>query len=200
MNNGKEKIKVLSLLSIGSGGDFAGKVLWKYQHNLVKGDLNWRNQFAVILASVNYALKKDENSGGIITLVQITKSDYEIPRNDQRYSFRHPAAPASSYGLLFLTGELIRFTKATIQVTSGCRSINLSNLHLSCRHTKLSMFIEHVKGLPKDWEGKMSKLHQLFSQIPQYNRISTDDLPSFLCLQNPHEGYVERKTVYGENL
>ncbi|KAI8018524.1 Tubby-like protein 8 [Camellia lanceoleosa] len=32
--------------------------------------------------------------------------------------------------------------------------------------------IQHISGLPKDWEGKMDKVHQLFSRIPHYNNIS----------------------------
>ncbi|XP_058195759.1 tubby-like protein 8 isoform X1 [Rhododendron vialii] len=29
--------------------------------------------------------------------------------------------------------------------------------------------VQHVAGLPKDWEGKANKVHQLFSRIPHYN-------------------------------
>ncbi|KAJ4950423.1 hypothetical protein NE237_027255 [Protea cynaroides] len=32
--------------------------------------------------------------------------------------------------------------------------------------------IQHINGLPKDWEGKMNKVHQLFSRVPHYNSIS----------------------------
>ncbi|KAK1398915.1 Tub domain-containing protein [Heracleum sosnowskyi] len=29
--------------------------------------------------------------------------------------------------------------------------------------------VQHINGLPKDWEEKMDKVHQLFSRIPHYN-------------------------------
>ncbi|KAF7124949.1 hypothetical protein RHSIM_Rhsim12G0185100 [Rhododendron simsii] len=32
--------------------------------------------------------------------------------------------------------------------------------------------VQHVAGLPKDWEGKANKVHQLFSRIPHYNNLS----------------------------
>ncbi|CAN6700656.1 unnamed protein product [Malus baccata var. baccata] len=32
--------------------------------------------------------------------------------------------------------------------------------------------VQHIKGLPKDWEGKLDKVHQLFSRVPHYNKIS----------------------------
>ncbi|KAK2976599.1 hypothetical protein RJ640_021401 [Escallonia rubra] len=32
--------------------------------------------------------------------------------------------------------------------------------------------IQHISGLPKDWEENMDKAHQLFSKVPHYNNIS----------------------------
>ncbi|XP_062112901.1 tubby-like protein 8 [Humulus lupulus] len=32
--------------------------------------------------------------------------------------------------------------------------------------------VQHIKGLPKDWEEKKDKVHRLFSKVPQYNKIS----------------------------
>ncbi|KAA8540568.1 hypothetical protein F0562_024513 [Nyssa sinensis] len=32
--------------------------------------------------------------------------------------------------------------------------------------------VQHINGLPKDWEEKMEKVHQLFSRVPHYNNIS----------------------------
>ncbi|WOH09972.1 hypothetical protein DCAR_0729433 [Daucus carota subsp. sativus] len=32
--------------------------------------------------------------------------------------------------------------------------------------------VQHINGLPKDWEEKMDKVHQLFSRIPHYNSNS----------------------------
>ncbi|KAK7245402.1 hypothetical protein RIF29_40244 [Crotalaria pallida] len=31
---------------------------------------------------------------------------------------------------------------------------------------------QHIRGLPMDWEGKLDKVHQLFSRAPLYNKIS----------------------------
>nr|KYP50426.1 Tubby-like protein 8 [Cajanus cajan] len=32
--------------------------------------------------------------------------------------------------------------------------------------------VQHLKGLPMNWEGKLNKVHQLFSKVPLYNKIS----------------------------
>ncbi|KAL5554415.1 hypothetical protein UlMin_041816 [Ulmus minor] len=32
--------------------------------------------------------------------------------------------------------------------------------------------VQHIKGLPNDWEEKKEKVHQLFSRVPEYNKIS----------------------------
>ncbi|KAM6571196.1 hypothetical protein CsatA_015276 [Cannabis sativa] len=32
--------------------------------------------------------------------------------------------------------------------------------------------VQHIKGLPMDWEGKKDKVHRLVSKVPQYNKIS----------------------------
>lgn len=32
--------------------------------------------------------------------------------------------------------------------------------------------VQHIKGLPFNWEGKPDKVHQLFSKVPLYNKIS----------------------------
>ncbi|TYJ33754.1 hypothetical protein E1A91_A05G124500v1 [Gossypium mustelinum] len=31
--------------------------------------------------------------------------------------------------------------------------------------------MQHINGLPKDWEEKMDKIHKLFSRIPRYNKM-----------------------------
>ncbi|XP_038993366.1 LOW QUALITY PROTEIN: tubby-like protein 8 [Hibiscus syriacus] len=31
--------------------------------------------------------------------------------------------------------------------------------------------MQHINGLPKDWEGKMDKIHKLFTRIPRYNNM-----------------------------
>lgn len=31
--------------------------------------------------------------------------------------------------------------------------------------------IQHVSGLPQDWETKMDKVHKLSSRVPQYNKV-----------------------------
>ncbi|CAK9134229.1 unnamed protein product [Ilex paraguariensis] len=32
--------------------------------------------------------------------------------------------------------------------------------------------MQHINGLPKDWEEKMDKVHQLFSRVPHYNNVT----------------------------
>ena len=43
--------------------------------------------------------------------------------------------------------------------------------------------VQHIKGLPVNWEGKMDKVHQLFSRDPLYNKVGGGALTEgkFLC-------------------
>jgi hypothetical protein len=31
--------------------------------------------------------------------------------------------------------------------------------------------VQHIHGLPKDWEEKVDRVHQLFSRVPHYNKV-----------------------------
>ncbi|PON52766.1 Tubby, C-terminal [Parasponia andersonii] len=44
--------------------------------------------------------------------------------------------------------------------------------HQSMQLKNTNTQVQHIKGLPKDWEVKKDKVHQLFSRVPQYNKIS----------------------------
>ncbi|BAT91438.1 hypothetical protein LR48_Vigan05g227500 [Vigna angularis] len=41
-----------------------------------------------------------------------------------------------------------------------------------CMPLKNTNQVQHIKGLPMNWEGKLDKVHQLFSKAPLYNKIS----------------------------
>lgn len=32
--------------------------------------------------------------------------------------------------------------------------------------------VQHIYGLPKDWEGKVDQVHELFSRVPNYSKVS----------------------------
>jgi len=44
--------------------------------------------------------------------------------------------------------------------------------------------VQHIKGLPMNWEGKLDKVHQLFSKDPLYNKVGRSLKGQFLCINN----------------
>ncbi|KAI3890267.1 hypothetical protein MKW92_017444 [Papaver armeniacum] len=67
---------------------------------------------------------------------------------------------------------VVAFVPTITTCTGSYRSLRAWIPKHQSAQLKNTTQIEHVKGLPKDWEGKMSKSHQLFSRIPHYNKFS----------------------------
>lgn len=43
--------------------------------------------------------------------------------------------------------------------------------------------VQHINGLPKDWEEKVDRVHQLFSRVPHYNKVRLQNVYFFIKFQ-----------------
>lgn len=67
---------------------------------------------------------------------------------------------------------VVRFMPTIATCTGSYRSmITYIPKHQSMQ-VKNTNQVQHIHGLPNDWEEKMDKVHQLFSRVPHYNKIS----------------------------
>ncbi|EXC14080.1 hypothetical protein L484_004405 [Morus notabilis] len=67
---------------------------------------------------------------------------------------------------------VVAFIPTITTWTGSYRSMRAYIAKHQSMQLKNSTQVQHVKGLPNDWEGKKEKVHQLFSRIPQYNKLS----------------------------
>ncbi|RWR82589.1 tubby-like protein 8 [Cinnamomum micranthum f. kanehirae] len=65
-----------------------------------------------------------------------------------------------------------RFTPTITTLTGSYRSMRAWIPKHQSMQLKNAAQIQHVNRLPKNWEEKMNKTHQLFSKVPHYNNIS----------------------------
>ncbi|GMN48046.1 hypothetical protein TIFTF001_017226 [Ficus carica] len=70
-----------------------------------------------------------------------------------------------------LTG-VVAFIPTITTWTGSYRSIRAYVAKHQSMQLKNSTQVQHIKGLPNDWEAKREKVHQLFSRVPQYNKLS----------------------------
>ncbi|KAG6728186.1 hypothetical protein I3842_02G160700 [Carya illinoinensis] len=67
---------------------------------------------------------------------------------------------------------VVRFMTTIATCTGSYRSMTLYIPKHQSMQLKNTTQVQHIHGLPKDWEGKVDKVHQLFSRVPHYNKIS----------------------------
>lgn len=60
----------------------------------------------------------------------------------------------------------------------------INNAYVYGKNGVLLVQVQHVKGLPMKWEGKLDKVHQLFSKAPLYNKVGRSLKGQFLCVYN----------------
>ncbi|KAJ0075434.1 hypothetical protein Patl1_34827 [Pistacia atlantica] len=127
---------------------------------------NGKSQFTIAQNTRGIKSKTDDSFIGTVT-ANLMGSKYHI---------RDQAVSQS-------TGSLIQFLPLFVPtittLTGSYRSMRAyipkhqsmllkSTTHISSADSK----VQHINGLPKDWEGKLDKVHKLSSRIPQYNNIS----------------------------
>ncbi|KAL2533971.1 Tubby-like protein 8 [Abeliophyllum distichum] len=67
---------------------------------------------------------------------------------------------------------VVKFIPTVSTWTGNCRCMNAWIPKHQSMQLKNTNQIQHINGLPTEWEGKKDKVHQLFSRVPQYNKIS----------------------------
>ncbi|KAF7843173.1 tubby-like protein 8 [Senna tora] len=67
---------------------------------------------------------------------------------------------------------VVKFIPTVATCTGSCRGMRAYIPKHQSMSLKNTTQVKHIKGLPMDWEGKLDKVHQLFSRVPLYNKIS----------------------------
>ncbi|XP_065868053.1 tubby-like protein 8 [Euphorbia lathyris] len=67
---------------------------------------------------------------------------------------------------------VVTFVPTVVTCTGSYRSMRVFIPKHHSMQFKNNAQIQHINGLPKDWMGKMDKVHKLFSRTPHYNNIS----------------------------
>ncbi|CBI25260.3 hypothetical protein VitviT2T_014266 [Vitis vinifera] len=67
---------------------------------------------------------------------------------------------------------VVTFMPTIATLTGSYRNIRAWIPKHQSMQLKNSTQIQHINGLPNDWESKKDKVHQLFSRVPHYNSVS----------------------------
>ncbi|GMP34429.1 hypothetical protein CsSME_00007300 [Camellia sinensis var. sinensis] len=124
---------------------------------------NGRSEFVVAQNIKGISCSSDDSLIGIVT-ANLIGSKYHIwdqgsRINSQSKQSKPPLA-------------VVSFVPTITTWTGSYRSMRVWVPKHQSMQLKNTTQIQHISGLPKDWEGKMDKVHQLFSRIPHYNNIS----------------------------
>ncbi|KAG9152422.1 hypothetical protein Leryth_015826 [Lithospermum erythrorhizon] len=71
---------------------------------------------------------------------------------------------------------LVRFTPTVATLAGSYRSMKAWIPKHQSMQLKSTAQIQHINGLPDDWEEKVDRVHQLFSKVPQYNKVLHFDI------------------------
>ncbi|XP_059458540.1 tubby-like protein 8 [Corylus avellana] len=66
---------------------------------------------------------------------------------------------------------VVRFMPTIATCTGSYRSMMAYIPKHQSMLLKSTTQVQHINGLPKDWEEKVDRVHQLFSRVPHYNKI-----------------------------
>ncbi|KAJ0006706.1 hypothetical protein Pint_30424 [Pistacia integerrima] len=131
---------------------------------------NGKSQFTIAQNTRGIKSKTDDSFIGTVT-ANLMGSKYHIRDQTSRLSsINRQSNPVLA---------IVMFMPTITTLTGSYRSMRAyipkhqsmllkSTTHISSADSK----VQHINGLPKDWEGKLDKVHKLSSRIPQYNNIS----------------------------
>ncbi|KAK8584688.1 hypothetical protein V6N13_138640 [Hibiscus sabdariffa] len=123
---------------------------------------NGKSVFAIAQTTKGILSKSDDGCVGLMT-ANLFGSKYHIWNQGGRTK----SSNKQSNPLL----GVVRFMPTIATWTGSYRSIKAYiPKHQSMQLKNVSQ-TQHINGLPKDWEGKMDKVHKLFSRIPRYNKV-----------------------------
>ncbi|KAK4269527.1 hypothetical protein QN277_022673 [Acacia crassicarpa] len=122
---------------------------------------NGRSQFIVAQNVKGLLSNSDDSFLGTVT-ANVLGSKYQIW--DQGY--RHNLLDKQLKPPL----AVVMFVPTAATCTGSYRSMRAYVPKHQSMLLKNITQVQHIKGLPRDWEGKLDKVHQLFSRVPLYNK------------------------------
>ncbi|GAV91701.1 Tub domain-containing protein [Cephalotus follicularis] len=123
---------------------------------------NGKSEFAIAQNTKGILSNSDDSFVGIVTS-NLMGSKYNI-WNQGRFT----SLNKQSNSLL----AAVRFIPTIATCAGTHRSMRAYIPKHQSMLLKNTSQVQHINGLPEDWEGKVDKVHQLCSRIPQYNNMS----------------------------
>ncbi|XP_057457970.1 tubby-like protein 8 [Lotus japonicus] len=124
---------------------------------------NGRSHFTVAQNLKGLMSNSDESFLGTVT-ANLMGSKYCIWDQGHRHRShsKQPKLPLS----------VVRYIPTIATCTGSHRSMRAYIPKHQSMSLKNTTQAQHIKGLPMNWEGKLDKVHQLFTRVPLYNKIS----------------------------
>ncbi|TYI81023.1 hypothetical protein E1A91_D05G125800v1 [Gossypium mustelinum] len=123
---------------------------------------NGKSVFAIAQTTKGILSNSDDSCVGLMT-ANLLGSKYHIwNQNGRTMSSNKQSNP--------LLG-VVRFMPTIATWTGSYRSMKAYIPKHQSMQLKNVAQMQHINGLPKDWEEKMDKIHKLFSRIPRYNKM-----------------------------
>ncbi|KAJ1428460.1 Tubby-like, C-terminal [Sesbania bispinosa] len=124
---------------------------------------NGRSQFIVAQNVKGLLSNSDDSFLGTVT-ANLMGSKYHIWDQGHRHDShsKQPKPPLA----------VVKYIPTVATCTGSHRSIKAYIPKHQSMSLKNTAQVQHIKGLPMNWEGKLDKVHQLYSRIPLYNKIS----------------------------
>ncbi|XP_062156639.1 tubby-like protein 8 [Alnus glutinosa] len=123
---------------------------------------NGKSEFTIAQNTKGILSSSDDGFIGAVT-ANLMGSKYHIW--DQG---RHLNSPTSQSKSLL---AVVRFIPTIATCTGSYRSMMAYIPKHQSMLLKSTTQVQHIHGLPKDWEEKVDRVHQLFSRVPHYNKI-----------------------------
>ncbi|KAK7262022.1 hypothetical protein RIF29_28350 [Crotalaria pallida] len=124
---------------------------------------NGRSQFTIAQNVKGLISNSDDSFLGTVT-ANLMGSKYHIWDQSYRHDShrKQPKPPLA----------VVTYIPTIATCTGSHRSIRAYIPKHQSMSLKNMAQAQHIRGLPMDWEGKLDKVHQLFSRAPLYNKIS----------------------------
>ncbi|KAL0010907.1 hypothetical protein SO802_006015 [Lithocarpus litseifolius] len=124
---------------------------------------NGKSEFTIAQNTKGIVPDSDDNFIGVVTS-NLIGSKYHIWNQGRRLN----SQTMQSKSLL----AVVRFMPTVATCTGSYRSMMAYIPKHQFMQLKNANQVQHISGLPKDWEGKVDHVHELFSRVPNYSKIS----------------------------
>lgn len=122
---------------------------------------NGKSEFTIAQSTKGILSSSDDGFIGAVT-ANLMGSKYHIWNQGRHLN----SLTGQSKSLL----AVVRFMPTIATCTGSYRSIMGYIPKHQSMLLKSTSQVQHIQGLPKDWEEKVDKVHQLFSRVPHYNK------------------------------